>query len=150
MKIFEPPHAAFEESIGFGSSPDGNTLGKLMQPSKKAFNTVIDSTLKKRRITNFHRYREKGPFTGRRCLIYSLIAELRSKNIRLINLTGPEGIGKSRLVVETAQYISQRDLFKDGVFYVDMKDIKTKEEFLRKTTEIMMRSANIKEEEVLD
>lgn len=31
-----------------------------------------------------------------------------------------------------------------------MKDIKTKEEFLRKTTEIMMKSANIKEEEVLD
>lgn len=148
--LFKAPNAGFEENFSLGNSPGSSSIGALMEDSKKPTNTVIDSTLKKRRITNFHRYREKGPFTGRRCLIYSLIAELRSKQVRLINLTGPGGIGKSRLVVETAQYISQRDLFKDGVFYVDMKNVETKEEFLRKTTDIMMQSANIKEEAELD
>jgi hypothetical protein len=41
-------------------------------------------------------------------------------------------------------------VFKDGIFYVDLNNVVTKEEFIKKTMDIIMKSCNIKEESVLD
>lgn len=83
-------------------------------------------------------------------MIYNLIAELKRKSIRLINLHGPDGIGKTKLVVETYLYLSDREIFKDGAFYIDLKGVTTRDEFMKKTSDIIMKSCNIDKEEVLD
>lgn len=63
--------------------------------------------------------------------------------IRLIDIHGIEGIGKTRLAFETAQYLNEREIFKDGIFYIDLKNVKTTQEFKDKANEIIMQSANI-------
>jgi nucleoside-triphosphatase THEP1 len=36
-------------------------------------------------------------------------------------VTGPDGVGKTRFVIETAQFMSEREIFKDGIYYIDLK-----------------------------
>ncbi len=88
----------------------------------------IDSS-KRRRNTNFMKYRPKGSFTGRRPQIFELIYLLKNLSARLINIYGPEGIGKTRLMIETMTYLSERDFFKDGMVYIDLKDVETTDAF---------------------
>lgn len=50
----------------------------------------------------------------------------------MINIYGPEGIGKTRLLIETVTFISDRDCFKDGIVYLDLKGIETTDAFKQK------------------
>jgi hypothetical protein len=59
-----------------------------------------------------------------------------------LNLCGQEGIGKSRLAIETATYLSERDIFKIGVFYVDRASYSGDSEFLKRILEILKKSNN--------
>ena len=58
------------------------------------------------------------PFIGRKNDLKELSALLSDPNIRLINIQGLGGIGKTRLAIETAS--SKRDSFADGVFFVPL------------------------------
>jgi|LauGreDrversion4_2_1035121.scaffolds.fasta_scaffold66366_2 hypothetical protein len=49
--------------------------------------------------------------------------DIMNQNTRIVNVYGPEGIGKSRLVIEAANYMSEREFFKDGIFYIDLMDV---------------------------
>ena len=59
--------------------------------------------------------------TGRKELIFNLLVLLRNDQSRILNLHGATGIGKTRVALELAHYITERDYFDDGVFYFDMK-----------------------------
>jgi len=48
---------------------------------------------------------------------------------RLINICGPQGIGKSQFLLEVLTYLNERDVFKDGIIYLDMKTIETIDRF---------------------
>ncbi|CAN5588930.1 hypothetical protein BH23CHL5_BH23CHL5_20350 [soil metagenome] len=58
-------------------------------------------------------------FVGRQSETDSVIRLLRRQDVRLVTFTGPGGIGKTRLAVETARQIGPA--FRDGVRFVSLE-----------------------------
>lgn len=61
------------------------------------------------------------PLIGREAELDGIQHLLTNADCRLITLTGPGGIGKTRLAIEFA--LRQRDLFPDGVYYAPLASI---------------------------
>jgi predicted ATPase/DNA-binding XRE family transcriptional regulator len=58
------------------------------------------------------------PLIGREREMERLLGTFRDGSIRSISLTGPGGIGKTRLAVEAA--VAAQDIYRDGVFFVPL------------------------------
>jgi len=58
----------------------------------------------------------------RRKEVASIVRVLRDPDVRLVTLTGPPGIGKTRLALEVAEAVLAR--FADGVYLVDLAPIR--------------------------
>jgi Domain of unknown function (DUF4062)/AAA domain len=65
------------------------------------------------------------PLVGRDREAAAVADLVRGKGVRLITLTGPGGVGKSRLAVEIAQRLAQD--FEDGVRFVELASVSTAE-----------------------
>ncbi len=61
------------------------------------------------------------PFIGRQNELAELASLLNRDDVRLVTLTGPGGIGKTRLSVQVATNLQEE--FEDGVFFVDLAAI---------------------------
>ena len=57
-------------------------------------------------------------FLGREAQLAAIRGLLEATGVRLVTLTGPGGIGKTRLALQAAA--DEIDLFEDGVFFVDL------------------------------
>jgi hypothetical protein len=57
-------------------------------------------------------------FLGRELQLAAIRSLLEAAGVRLVTLTGPGGIGKTRLALQTAA--DQIDRFEDGVYFVDL------------------------------
>ena len=71
-------------------------------------------------------------------------------NTRIINIHGPEGIGKTRLVIEGATYMNEREAFKDGIFYIDLMGVQSTQEFIDKTSDVIRQGFNLDKETDID
>jgi predicted ATPase/DNA-binding CsgD family transcriptional regulator len=60
-------------------------------------------------------------FVGRECELTEIDARLRNATTRLLTLTGPGGVGKTRLALRAGEML--RDAFADGVVLVDLSAI---------------------------
>ena len=58
------------------------------------------------------------PFIGRKKELKELVALLTDPTIRLVNILGPGGIGKTRLAIEAAR--EQSDAYADGIYFVSL------------------------------
>ena len=61
-----------------------------------------------------------GRLVGREAELSAVTAALRHAGTRLLTVTGPPGVGKSRLALAAAEQL--RASFGDGVCFVDMAD----------------------------
>jgi predicted ATPase/DNA-binding SARP family transcriptional activator len=62
------------------------------------------------------------PLVGRQLELTAVTALMRSNDLRLLTLTGPGGIGKTRLAVHAALELLAD--FRDGVFFVDLSPLR--------------------------
>ena len=58
------------------------------------------------------------PLVGREREVASLVDLLRQDEVRLLTLTGPGGVGKTRLALQVATNLV--DAFSDGIWFVDL------------------------------
>ena len=64
-------------------------------------------------------------FIGRSRIMQEVISDLLDN--RLVTIRGGPGIGKTALAKEAGHYINERSLFDDGVFFVDLRDVRSAE-----------------------
>ena len=62
------------------------------------------------------------PFIGREQEVQECLHLLRREEVRLLTLTGPGGIGKTRLALQVAAELS--DLFPDGLYFVNLAPLR--------------------------
>ena len=68
------------------------------------------------------------PFLGRAIALYRLCLKLgqrRQKEVRLVTLNGPSGVGKSSLAIAAASYLFERRWFPDGCVRVELSGCET-------------------------
>lgn len=69
-------------------------------------------------------------FVGREALLTQLETLLGRSDARLITVTGPGGVGKTRLVIEAARRAG--NTFPDGIFFISLESANSSETFLDK------------------
>ena len=65
---------------------------------------------------------------GREAELNEIVKRLNSEGVRLLTLTGPGGIGKTRIAIQAAAELIDR--FEDGVYFVDLAPIRDPESVL--------------------
>src|SRR5262245_10522896 len=64
---------------------------------------------------------QQTPFVGREAQVAQIVALLHRDDVRLLTITGPGGVGKTRLALQTAADLL--DTFPDGVWFVDLSTL---------------------------
>ena len=78
------------------------------------------------------------PFLGRAIALQQLVLKLgqrRQKEVRLITVSGPAGVGKSCLAIAAASYLFERRWFSEGCVRVELGGIRTEGEALTAISE---------------
>lgn len=75
--------------------------------------------------TAFHLPAQETPFVGRADEVAAVVRVLQNANCRLLTLTGPGGVGKTRLALAVAEYLHRAQaadelIFPDGIFFVSL------------------------------
>ncbi len=75
-------------------------------------------------IRLYHFPNQLSPFVGRRIELQQITRQLVEPDCRLLTLTGPGGVGKTRLAIETAQQIKvEGPDFDDGIYFVPLTGV---------------------------
>src|SRR3989440_10771498 len=75
------------------------------------------------------------PFIGREKEVVAVTQSLRRPDVRLMTLSGPAGVGKTRLALQVAAELS--DEFTDGVFVVALAPVNAPEQVLSAMTQTL-------------
>ena len=61
---------------------------------------------------------------GRENEVASLVALVQRPSNRMLTLTGPGGVGKTRVAIKVAEVVKEKNLFADGVAFVDLSPLR--------------------------
>ena len=114
----------FNEIIGQGpvllpEEIDHNEV--LFHPQRfRLENGVVEDLSSSQCLTNIKKIMT--PFTGRNKELYEISQKL-SKQVKFIEVTGSEGVGKTMFALQAGFSAVSNGLFSDGVFYVPLKKV---------------------------
>ena len=57
--------------------------------------------------------------------LHKVMQNIMNNQIRVVNLYGPDHVGKTTFVKELSRFITMRNTVKDGVFYYNLDKMKT-------------------------
>lgn len=77
-------------------------------------------------------------FEGREVDIHQTIITLSAR--KLVTIVGDDGIGKSSVATAACNYLSDRCIFEDGIFYLRCQSIRTHVEFMKSLRQVLYRS----------
>ena len=106
---------ALDEEIGVEPSPETKSLFQRISAGQDLPELQIND---KKPSSEVKLPLQPNPFIGRKNELKELAALLTDPTIRLVNILGPGGIGKTRLAIEAAR--AQSDAFVDGVYFVSL------------------------------
>lgn len=78
-------------------------------------------------------------FEGREVDMHKVIVTLFAR--RLVSVLGEDGVGKSALAAAVCNYLSDRCIFEDGIFYVPCKSVVSHEGFLAQLQKVLLHSS---------
>jgi predicted ATPase len=73
---------------------------------------------------------EPGPLFGREAVTERLVELLAGADARCVTVTGPAGVGKTRLALHVAHVLAARGTFRDGVAFVSLAEVTAADEAL--------------------
>ena len=104
-----------KENLGLEPSPETVALYKAVQNQPERNPAPLPPP---EMATLYNFPAQSTPFIGRRIELEEIAARLQNPGCRLLTLVGPGGIGKTRLVIQTA--LSYQDSFRDGIYFVPL------------------------------
>jgi predicted ATPase/DNA-binding SARP family transcriptional activator/Tfp pilus assembly protein PilF len=107
-----------------GIEPDPAT--KMLYEQARVANTPIigEEVTGERPLPLHHFPTALTPFVGRKAELDYLSQTVQDPACRLLTITGPGGMGKTRLGVETARRLSaQSSRFRDGLFFISLAQV---------------------------
>jgi predicted ATPase/DNA-binding SARP family transcriptional activator len=115
LEAYQNARRTLVEELGIEPSPDLQELERAILRQDPAL-----AAPDQRRRTNVPA--PLTPLVGRKLELAAVAALLRGGDVRLLTLTGPGGIGKTRLAVDVALELLAD--FRDGVFFVDLSPLR--------------------------
>ncbi|MEM7119278.1 MAG: tetratricopeptide repeat protein [Chloroflexota bacterium] len=109
LKQYATCRKLLDEELGVEPSPETAALFDRIRQLRTASRPLLPQ--------------ESFPLVGRVADMTTLNQMLHDPNRRLVTLTGPGGMGKTRLILAVAQ--QQTNLFLDGVYWVDLAEVLT-------------------------
>jgi predicted ATPase/serine/threonine protein kinase len=96
-------------------------VGAALEAIKKGRPAELPTLAKPVLLNNFPD--RPTPFIGRERELAEIVALFKEPGCRLVTLTGPGGVGKTRLALQAARNLSGH--YQDGIFFVDLAPIFT-------------------------
>jgi predicted ATPase/DNA-binding SARP family transcriptional activator len=114
---------ALSKEMGLHPSPETEALFNQLAGGERPFDTsdAGPSTALRQRRARHNLPASSTPFIGRQRDLDALEELIQQESVRLITLTGPGGIGKTRLALETAGLLVGS--FEDGAWFVDLAPV---------------------------
>jgi predicted ATPase len=117
-----------DDKVSYKTFTDAGELGNLIINDlalllTERFNLTIQNKISEAEFKSFNSIPAiPNCLVGREKNIEELISKLSNPSIRLVTLTGPGGIGKTRLAIETARRLQHR--YPDGAAYIPLAPVK--------------------------
>ncbi len=124
---YERCRRLLHEELGVEPAPDTTALYRQIEAEQRGESTVAEAT---KPSPLYHFPMQFTPFVGREQELQQIEELFLDPTCRLLTLVGPGGIGKTRLSQRAAEQLAGKGLFPDGVTFVPLATVQTKDSLL--------------------